>query len=128
MKAMSLYWRFLLVIAWMGLIFRLSSRSTVPHSPVFSDQVAAVFGHFLLYFVLTSLLVFALKSTRTTTLSGTLLVAFVVALTYGFSDEIHQSFVPGRDAAAFDVMVDTCGAFAAICVLGLVEHLSGSRI
>jgi len=29
---------------------------------------------------------------------------------YGMSDEWHQSFVPGRDASAWDVLADTLGA------------------
>ncbi|MHB8418916.1 MAG: VanZ family protein [Myxococcales bacterium] len=34
----------------------------------------------------------------------------VLGLLYGASDEIHQSFVPGRDAEAGDVLADTLGA------------------
>ena len=37
------------------------------------------------------------------------LIAFLV---YGITDEIHQSFVPMRDASAFDIFADGLGSFA----------------
>jgi VanZ family protein len=38
-------------------------------------------------------------------------VLVVLACTlYGISDEIHQSFVPGRDCDPWDVVKDLCGA------------------
>lgn len=30
---------------------------------------------------------------------------------YGIIDEIHQSFVPGRDASLLDILADTLGSF-----------------
>ena len=33
-----------------------------------------------------------------------------LAFLYGLTDEIHQAFVPGRDASALDVMADGTGA------------------
>ena len=105
----SLWW-FLPVVAWMAFIFRLSSRSTVPHAPILTDQAAAVVGHFLLYATLALLLANALSRSRTTTSIGTISIALTLAVLYGISDEVHQSFVPGRDPAMFDVFVDAAGA------------------
>jgi len=34
----------------------------------------------------------------------------VVCLFYGLSDELHQSFVPGRFVSGADVLADLCGA------------------
>ncbi|MDR0629506.1 MAG: VanZ family protein [Treponema sp.] len=34
----------------------------------------------------------------------------IIAATYGISDEIHQSFVPGRDGNVWDWLADTLGA------------------
>lgn len=36
--------------------------------------------------------------------------ALAIAVTYGALDEIHQSFVPGRDAALADLLADALGA------------------
>jgi VanZ family protein len=35
--------------------------------------------------------------------------SLVLLILYALSDEIHQSFVPGRDANAFDLMADIAG-------------------
>ena len=42
--------------------------------------------------------------------SRELLTALLVAALYAASDEFHQSFVPGREAAMHDVLLDPCGA------------------
>lgn len=42
-------------------------------------------------------------------------VAWLLAVLYAITDEYHQSFVPGRHPAAFDVFVyDNIGAFTAL--------------
>jgi len=51
------------------------------------------------------------KTTRTTVL------ALVLSVLYAVSDEYHQSFVPGRSAAASDVCIDTVGMMAGLAVL-----------
>ncbi|MGI5089123.1 VanZ family protein [Treponema sp. OMZ 305] len=42
---------------------------------------------------------------------------------YGISDEIHQIFVPGRDASVYDWFADCTGAVLATLVrLGMLKH------
>lgn len=50
------------------------------------------------------------------------LLALLMAIAYAFSDEWHQSFVPGRSATFSDVLVDTSGA-----LIGLLLIWLGSR-
>lgn len=40
-----------------------------------------------------------------------------IAILYGISDEIHQSFVPGRFPSVYDVIADAIGAFAGAAVM-----------
>jgi len=40
------------------------------------------------------------------------LVGWILSLIYGITDEIHQSFVPMRDASVFDAFADGRGSFA----------------
>jgi VanZ family protein len=42
-----------------------------------------------------------------------LLAAWMIGTAYGATDEWHQSFVPGRQADAADVLADALGALAA---------------
>lgn len=41
-------------------------------------------------------------------------LAATLAVLYGLSDEFHQAFVPGRNATAFDVVIDALGALLAL--------------
>lgn len=50
---------------------------------------------------------------------GAALAAILATSLYGVVDELHQSFIPGRDAAFADWVADTIGASVALVVLGL---------
>ena len=49
------------------------------------------------------------------------LLAIVITVSYGFLDEWHQSFVPGRTASLTDVAFDTLGAFIGV-IVGIQLH------
>ena len=42
------------------------------------------------------------------------MIAFLLAVAYAISDEIHQFFVPGRSCQIKDVLIDSCGAAVGI--------------
>ena len=48
--------------------------------------------------------------------------AFLMALTYAVTDEVHQAFIPGRGAQVRDVLIDGAGAavgvFLYTCIMG----------
>jgi hypothetical protein len=66
--------------------------------------------HFLAFF---SLAFFLLPSIVKGKNKGMILVAIIIAIMYGVSDEFHQLFVPGRSCNFPDVMVDSCGILLA---------------
>jgi VanZ family protein len=45
-------------------------------------------------------------------LALSLLLVTVIVSAYGVTDELHQSFVPGRDCDVWDWVADTLGAFS----------------
>lgn len=49
-------------------------------------------------------------------------MALLLAALYASSDEFHQKFVPGREAAVHDVMIDTCGAGFGLAVVWAVRR------
>jgi VanZ family protein len=101
-------------LAWMACIFALSSRSDLPKATDSAIQeLLLTTGHFVGYGVLAILLAHALALPR----HGKV-VACVLAVLYGLSDEFHQSFTPGRSASAADLLVDLLGA---LCGLYLVR-------
>lgn len=47
--------------------------------------------------------------------------SLLVAFLYAISDELHQIFVPGRQAALTDVVIDTAGALLALLAIRLFQ-------
>jgi VanZ family protein len=126
----------MLVIGWMALIFYLSSQPA-SQSNEFSNQVTEVIvetiekvapeiasnwdlkelnhfirknAHFFSYFVLGVLVMNALyqKGYRKFVLS------LIICILYSISDEIHQTFVPGRGGNIIDVIIDSSGSLIGI--------------
>ena len=97
---------YLPALAWGALIYALSSRPTT-FVPLASgtDKLA----HFAAYAVLGYLLVRAHAAAR-----WPLWAAAAVGLAYALSDELHQSFVPGRSAEVADWVADALGVAAAL--------------
>lgn len=95
-------------VAWAAAIFWVSSQPTVPLPRVTNiDKL----GHYAAYTVLGALLAFATDRSRLP-----LLAAFVLGALYGISDELHQSYVPGRSADPLDWAADVAGV-ATACFL-----------
>lgn len=102
------------MIAWMGVIFWLSSRPTLPQMP--ARDLQSVLGHLGAYAILALLLAWALLAGARPPLTA-LAIAWFVAVLYGVSDEIHQSFVPNRHPDVFDVLTDAAGAALALAAV-----------
>ena len=97
------------VVAYMALIFILSSRT----NPPLPSQLSDIQGHSIGYLGLTVTIGRALAGGVS---SGATLRAaagaWVIAVAYGASDEWHQSFVPGRSPDVADWFADAAGALA----------------
>lgn len=105
--------RWLTVFLWMGVIFAFSSKAIVASGELqfwdFLLKKSAHVGEYLILYILV-----ARAAYKRVGLNG----AFFIALSYAFSDEIHQMFVPGRtgkisDVLMFDFTGITIGYFAA---------------
>lgn len=97
-------------VLWMGLIFLLSSRSTLPgpDDPFWNILLKKV-GHFVVYGALAWLYARALHRGAPWT-SKKVWLAWGMAVLYAVSDEVHQGFVPGRNPRVTDVLIDAAGA------------------
>tara|TARA_Y100001001_G_C7890585_1_gene268046 strand:- start:255 stop:668 length:414 start_codon:yes stop_codon:yes gene_type:complete len=106
-------------IAWMGLIFYLSSLSGAEASQGLESGAVSWLGdlrsyaaHIVLYAVLAALIQVALWGWSLELQLRWVIVAAVLASLFGISDEYHQSFVTGRSATLVDGLVDSIAAFA----------------
>jgi VanZ family protein len=99
------------VLAYMALIFVLSSMPDAPLPSDVSDKSAHMSG----YIVLGLLAVRAVHGglPARVTLRGAL-AALAITVGYGASDELHQWFVPGRTADVFDLLADATGGAIAL--------------
>jgi VanZ family protein len=119
LRQLAVYW--LPPLAWMALIYGLSSLSTLPELPdavawyEAVDRVIKKSAHMVAYGVLASLYLWALRH-HFGRMGMLCVVSVVASLLYGISDEYHQTFVPGREGRVFDVGIDTVGACAAMVV------------
>jgi VanZ family protein len=110
--------RWAAVIAWMGWIFFLSSRPDLPNFAPGLPGLEEIGGHLTVYGVLAALLWWALRGSA---VRYPATWALVLAVSYGATDEFHQSFVPGRTMSLSDLMVDLIGASAVLLIVTLLH-------
>ncbi len=105
-------------LALMGVIFLLSSAELSIRLPGSSDKVL----HALVFGLLAALWVVALGF-------GTLRIglAFLFAASWGILDEVHQAFVPGRNASWGDLLADAAGAALFTIGAALLVHWRRGR-
>jgi VanZ family protein len=84
-------------------------------------------AHFIEYFVFAMLLYRGVRGAWKGWRWTWALAAASVSAFYAALDEIHQSFVAGREARVFDAVIDTAGALAAMFVLWLWFRLRAPR-
>ena len=97
------------VFFWCFLLFYLSSIPNLKTSNnPFWDEIIRSFIHALFYAILFFLFFRALNFQRT---KKDFLSPLILACLYGFSDEVHQFFVPTRTFQIQDLLVDFTGAF-----------------
>jgi VanZ family protein len=85
-------------------------------------------GHFTEYFVLSLLLLHALRAGRRDFSLRWAVIAISIVAGYASLDEFHQLFVPGRGAAVSDVLLDTTGGAAAQLLVALIVFWRGARM
>ncbi len=140
-KIKEKYTESILLIAWMGVIFFMStdlfafsrtSRYLVPalHT-LFPDlsmkQIHAIHsflrkcGHFTEYAILSLLWFRTLQLGDKQWSNRAALLAFLLSALYAVTDEFHQSFVPSRGPSMIDVGIDSAGAAFSLMVLRFVN-------
>jgi len=110
--------RWIPAVAWMGLIFWLSSGPLPSTGGIEIPDKAAHFGAWA---VLGALLWYAFAALGVGRGGA---FAFIVAALYGAGDEFHQRFVAGRSADVADWLTDMAGSAA---VLMLITTIAARR-
>jgi VanZ family protein len=95
------------VVAWAALIFTLSSIPNLSTAEGTVGDVLSYGAHATEYAIFGVLLARAVDAR---------LLAWAAGVAYAVTDEIHQSFVPGRQTSAFDLLVDAVGLAVGIAL------------
>lgn len=107
-KAATFVRYYLPALAWASLIFFFSSlpSNSVPRIATNFDDL---FLHFVVYAILGFLLGQAFLHSPEKNRLTWFVVACLIGILYGASDEFHQMFVPGRHATISDLIADALG-------------------
>ena len=94
-------------------IYYISSLSFGPGSGGIS--LIPIVYHFCVFFLFNTFLLASIKGKWR--LKGKHFVfAFIISMIYSILDEVHQSFVPGRDAGLTDIMINSAGIFFSMII------------
>lgn len=97
--------RYAPALALMGVIFLLSSQSSLPRVDNDLGLLLRKGAHMVEFGLLWALWLWALPGPRSRAALG----ALTITMAYAVSDEVHQSFVVGRQPSAVDVAIDAAG-------------------
>lgn len=119
--------RFLPGILYMLLIIYLSSQSTGGKSWLVPPMDKVV--HFAVYGIFSILLTLWIpyRAWEKFPWISAFAVLGIVAI-FGLSDEIHQSFVPYRDASMWDLLADISGGLTFVLIFMLALKVQAKRI
>ena len=112
----SILGRWLPVFLWAAVIFALSSIQQITVAEFFIwDFAAKKVAHLTEYAVLYALFLRATEKNW--------VLSFVMTMVYAASDEIHQSYVPGRTAAVYDLAFDFSGASISAYIIWKLKQI-----
>lgn len=97
--------RYLPALLLMAAIFAVSAQSRLPQVENDLDVGLRKAAHMIEFGLLWALWLWALPGSRPRAAGW----ALAISLVYAISDELHQSFVAGRHASAWDVAIDAAG-------------------
>lgn len=120
----SLLWRWGPAVAWAAVIFGLSAQPGLKISSDASvDGPARHAAHGFVYTVLTVLIVHGLGQLGRPLTLRTAVIAGVLGVGYGITDELHQTFVPDRTGQAIDVGYDAIGVGVGLGIVWALGRL-----
>jgi VanZ family protein len=126
MKKFSLFQ--LPIFIWAAFIFWLSSLSNLPQveTPIISADKLA---HMSVFFVFCSFSRRALYFQNAFPIlkKWSLICAFFLTCLYGYLDEVHQLYVPGRSYDYFDMLADAIGAILFVVLLTFFDRRKGKQ-
>ena len=79
--------------------------------------------HFVVFFLF-SFFLFATIKTDKKIKTRHILIILVISIIYGILDEVHQMFVPFRNASIRDILINNLGIFSSILIYLYIDNKS----
>ncbi len=90
-----------------------------------SLSIISIAYHFIVFFLFSFFLFATIKRNKKIT-ALQIFIVLIISTTYAISDEIHQSFVPSRDAGIRDILTNTSGIFFSMLIYIYITKKSNS--
>ena len=144
----------LLLIAWMVMVFMFSHQGSETSSGTSGNTIRFVLeklnitqnmneqekielidnlqpyvrklAHFSAY-TLGGILSYITVSQYNITKKRKIIIALIICVAYSITDEIHQSFIPGRSCELRDVIIDSSGALFGIALISFFKKIKSLR-
>lgn len=85
-----------------------------------TERVIRKIAHFSIYTLVGFLLMALFSTYENIKRKYQIYISAIIGILYAFSDEIHQSFTPGRGPKITDVFIDSLGVFFGMAVILLI--------
>ena len=119
LKFLNTHLPWILIIILVAIQSNVSDNSST-HPLEYSDKLV----HFTIFGVLGWLFARAIFKTDNNFLKRNYFIMVLIFVTiFAITDEIHQSFVPGRDADVFDLVADISGALLFLLIFSRKKSL-----
>jgi VanZ family protein len=111
------------LILWMFFIFLISSVESIPHMQtifISTDKLAHTIEFFVFCWFCWRAMYF--QDTFSLLKRWSLFFAFIFTCIFGYLDEVHQLFVPGRSYEYLDMLADATGALLCIVIITFMKR------
>ena len=111
--------RWLAVLLTILIIIEIFYFSTLPGSTGTGGSISlARIYHFVAFFLLAFFLLMSIKQNKKIKISC-VVITLIISILCAITDEIHQIFVPLRNASMGDILIDSFGILFAV-IIGLI--------
>lgn len=101
-------------VLWAGVIFCFSTLPQIRTTEIYwQDFILKKTAHIVEYGIL-AILLYRSFINNNQSKTRSLIYSFILTVLYAATDEIHQSYTPGRESRVRDVLFDTVGASLAL--------------
>lgn len=115
-------------VLWASVIFYFSALSVIKTSEFYwQDFLLKKSAHFIEYAILSTLIFRSLLNSKVSK-KNAIVASIFISIIYAISDEIHQSFTPGREPRLRDIIIDGIGSIGSMIVITYIGIKNNKKL